>query len=348
MTADTLGTPRVITKPDGTVKSRHDYLPFGEEIPSSYGGRSAVPAYSVSDGVRQKFTSKERDNETGLDFFGARYYASYQGRFTSVDPREIGFESNRVRFLAYIGNPQNWNRYSYVLNNPLGLTDPDGREPNKAQAGTVQQIVAIIKQIERNNPNTSRMDILKKTDKHFRTQPDQAGNTRYVFTKESGWIDAKHFFAAANDSANSSLGEVGTNIKGLAVELIQDIEGDDSAFSYEDLGSNSAGADFGADSFDANGGPLSEQVSNYFDNTLQALYPSAAPNYNQLPSSPAGANGSRGSQTANSRTQSVQSTNQSANSGSESTKRTASDSGHSKGTRSCPGGVCKHRSSEQE
>lgn len=62
-------------------------------------------------------TQKERDNETGLDYFGARYLSSIQGRFTGVDPL---LES------AVPSLPQSWNRYSYVLNNPLAFTDPTG------------------------------------------------------------------------------------------------------------------------------------------------------------------------------------------------------------------------------
>lgn len=64
-------------------------------------------------------TSKERDTETGLDFFGARYYGNIQGRFTSVDLKALGSRQ--------IVNPQRWNRYTYVLNNPLALYDPDGQ-----------------------------------------------------------------------------------------------------------------------------------------------------------------------------------------------------------------------------
>jgi RHS repeat-associated protein len=67
--------------------------------------------------ARQKFTLKERDNETGLDYFGARYSSSIQGRFTSVDPLLESAEREM---------PQSWNRYSYVLNNPLAYTDPTG------------------------------------------------------------------------------------------------------------------------------------------------------------------------------------------------------------------------------
>jgi RHS repeat-associated protein len=73
--------------------------------------------YGAADSVRQKFTRKERDTETGLDYFGARYYSSTQGRFTSPDfPFMDQWESN----------PQSWNLYSYVRNNPLKLVDPTG------------------------------------------------------------------------------------------------------------------------------------------------------------------------------------------------------------------------------
>src|SRR5205085_10276249 len=68
-TGDNLGTPRVITGGDGSVKARHDYLPFGEEIGLS-DGRTAQQSYVGSgDKVRQKFTGKERDGETDLDYF---------------------------------------------------------------------------------------------------------------------------------------------------------------------------------------------------------------------------------------------------------------------------------------
>jgi RHS repeat-associated protein len=121
---DNLGTPRVVTGVDGGVKARHDYLPFGEEIGLS-GGRTASQGYVV-DNVRQKFTQKERDVETGLDYFGARYYGSTQGRFTTCDPVSLT--------KRHIVNPQKWNLYVYVLNNPLALYDPDGRE-DKGQSG---------------------------------------------------------------------------------------------------------------------------------------------------------------------------------------------------------------------
>lgn len=68
--------------------------------------------------VGPRCSSKERDSETGLDYFGARYMSSAQGRFTSVDEPLV--DQNR-------SDPQSWNLFSYVRNNPLRFTDPDGQ-----------------------------------------------------------------------------------------------------------------------------------------------------------------------------------------------------------------------------
>jgi RHS repeat-associated protein len=120
LTSDHLGSTRVVTSAaDGsgnvTVKARYDYLPFGEEIGSDKGNRSSVTGYVTSDSTRQKFTQKERDNESGLDYFLARYYSSAQGRFMSPDPGPPN-----------LGDPQIWNRYAYCGNDPLSYVDPDG------------------------------------------------------------------------------------------------------------------------------------------------------------------------------------------------------------------------------
>jgi len=64
------------------------------------------------------FTGKERDTESGNDYFGARYYASSMGRFMSPDPSQL--------YYADPANPQSLNLYAYALNNPLKNTDPTG------------------------------------------------------------------------------------------------------------------------------------------------------------------------------------------------------------------------------
>ena len=139
LTSDHLGTPRVITGADGAVRGRHDYLPFGEELFANMGGRTTGQGYAeqfgVKDGVRQQFTGKERDNETGLDYFEARYYSSTQGRFTSPDeftggPTELFAEvaAHNPTFYADFLQPQSLNKYQYCLNNPLKFVDPDGHQ----------------------------------------------------------------------------------------------------------------------------------------------------------------------------------------------------------------------------
>jgi RHS repeat-associated protein len=80
------------------------YYPFGEEITSTANDR-------------YKFAETFRDADTGLDYALNRYYASGIGRFLSVDP---------VKGSARPGLPQSWNRYGYVLNDPVNLTDPTG------------------------------------------------------------------------------------------------------------------------------------------------------------------------------------------------------------------------------
>jgi RHS repeat-associated protein len=72
------------------------------------------------------FPGKERDAETGLDFFEARYYSSPQGRFMSPD--EPLFDQSPE-------DPQSWNLYGYVRNNPLRFADPNGRECVKLDGG---------------------------------------------------------------------------------------------------------------------------------------------------------------------------------------------------------------------
>jgi RHS repeat-associated protein len=116
---DYLGSVRLITDGTGKVVSRHDYLPFGEEVPAGSAGRDASWGMGLDD-VTQRFTAKERDSESGLDYFGARYYGSALGRFTSPDPS---------RLSAFIDSPQSWNMYSYGYNNPFSFIDKNGRWP---------------------------------------------------------------------------------------------------------------------------------------------------------------------------------------------------------------------------
>jgi RHS repeat-associated protein len=138
---DNLGTPRIILDQTGSTANlkRHDYLPFGEELSAGSGGRTTAMGYAAGDGIRQQFTSKERDSETGLDYFLARYYSSIQGRFTSPDefkggPEELfeDVDPHDPLFYADTAEPQSLNKYHYALNNPLRYVDPDGHQASLA------------------------------------------------------------------------------------------------------------------------------------------------------------------------------------------------------------------------
>ena len=134
LVSDQLGTPRIVFDKTGSLggTTRHDYLPFGEELFAN--GRAPHLGYNNGDNTRQQFTLKERDVETGLDYFHARYYASAQGRFSGTDRYDINLErqytfdrsEGEVLLQRYIIKTQRWNRYTYALNNPSKYIDPDG------------------------------------------------------------------------------------------------------------------------------------------------------------------------------------------------------------------------------
>ena len=104
---DWLGTERVRTAVNGSVCESITSLPFGD-------GESTTG--SCADASTRHFTGKERDTESGLDNFGARYDASSIGRFMSPDNPKFSEKTD----------PQSWNLYSYVSDNPLSRIDPTG------------------------------------------------------------------------------------------------------------------------------------------------------------------------------------------------------------------------------
>lgn len=116
---DTLQSVRAISDAQVNMVSRRDFLPFGEELYGGTANRTTTQGYSAygADNIRKRFTGYEKDVETGLDFAEARYYNNQHGRFTAVDPLLASGKS---------ANPQSFNRYSYVMNSPLRLTDHTG------------------------------------------------------------------------------------------------------------------------------------------------------------------------------------------------------------------------------
>ena len=114
LTVDHLGSTRVAMRPDGSVVSRMDYEPFGVEAATT---SRVADGYTGDPTLRQRFTGKERDAESGLDYFGARFLSAAMGRFTGADPSSSGIT---------VGDPQSWNLYSYTRNRPLSNVDVNG------------------------------------------------------------------------------------------------------------------------------------------------------------------------------------------------------------------------------
>ncbi|MBI2682254.1 MAG: RHS repeat-associated core domain-containing protein [Acidobacteriales bacterium] len=127
--SDHLGSADVVTDSAGVIKEESDYYPYGGERVLT----DLLPKQNY------KFTGKERDTESGLDYFGARYYGSRMGRWMSPDeysggPIQFDSKSSKAREplpYAQISLPQSLNKYSYVWNNALVYVDPNGHETLK-------------------------------------------------------------------------------------------------------------------------------------------------------------------------------------------------------------------------
>ena len=114
--SDHLNSTSMVVSSAGVPEEESDYSPFGTEYVVSGTGAN-----------HYKFTGKERDSESGLDYFGARYYGSALGRFITPDELLVDQDTD---------DPQSWNLYTYVRNNPEANVDSDGR---KCDSGTVDK-----------------------------------------------------------------------------------------------------------------------------------------------------------------------------------------------------------------
>lgn len=128
--ADQVATAQMEFASGGWPIWKGEFTPYGQEVlngaPISYVGGQPDDGSSMA----YKFTGKERDQETGLDYFGARYYGALWGRFTAPDWAE---KAEPVPY-AKLDDPQTLNLYAYVRNNPVSEIDEDGHESPIAQA----------------------------------------------------------------------------------------------------------------------------------------------------------------------------------------------------------------------
>jgi RHS repeat-associated protein len=303
---DHLGTSTFLTDYYGAKYQFFLNLPFGEtmaeQLPSTY--------YKTP----YKFNGKELDEETGLYYYGARYYDPRISIWLSVDPLAEEFPA--------------WSPYNYTMNNPINMIDPDGREPIKPYVGTASMFRALLNNSPRGVGNYTGakagnyLRSLGSTEfswKQMRPLPTQTGyfnkkEGRYIYTEKGGWMDMAHFMfyagkaygykrqkEQAQEVMNSesfkymrhgqetiirqaTMDPVGEAVQdGYHQEMSDKFAAKHSAYSYEDLPSDKYGADFGANYFDPNSKiTFGEQLENYL-NGLGATAPKNAPNYNNLP-----------------------------------------------------------------
>jgi RHS repeat-associated protein len=132
---DFQGSTRSVTDQSGTIKARFDYTAFGSEIGAGTGQRTSQQGFNAQSAIRQKYAQTERDDFSGLDHTWWRKLDSTAGRWTSPDPYKGSMS---------VSDPQSFNRYSYVENDPMNFVDPDGLN---------QSIVFIYPTNCRPNPN---------------------------------------------------------------------------------------------------------------------------------------------------------------------------------------------------
>ncbi|QYO67996.1 RHS repeat domain-containing protein [Leptolyngbya sp. 7M] len=134
LTNDHLASPRINTDQNGLVTSRTDYMPYGEEI-IALGNRTTNENY-VEDDVRQGFTGYENDAETELNYAIARMQNPSLGRFHSPDP--LYFQETMVL------DPQLFNLFVYVKNNPVRLIDPTGESVRVRGQNTIAEFQEMV------------------------------------------------------------------------------------------------------------------------------------------------------------------------------------------------------------
>jgi RHS repeat-associated protein len=211
---DHLGSTRLLTKVDQTAQECDGYQPFGELDTSVCTPMPPSPNNSTT----HKFTGKERDSESGLDNFGARYFASTLGRFTSPDPKARS---------AKLADPQSWNRYTYVGNNPLAFIDPDGRDKlsvtltTSIPTRTVREPIPVFGRTFSGGPKT-RHTVAVETDARKSANPELSKSHDVFPTKKIGdkgeVLDVKQGSDSSlkEGAARNADGSVNVNFQGNA------------------------------------------------------------------------------------------------------------------------------------
>ncbi len=305
---DHLGSSSYITDLGGEVIQQVEYIPFGEVFLE----KTADKPDSIKWQTPYLFNGKELDEETGLYYYGARYYDPRVSIWLSVDPLAEKYPS--------------LSPYNYCANNPIKFIDPDGMEPRWGQLGNLNEILsavqvglsnfqgvepnfAFITRLVNTNRDLNRwkgQSLIRqqfaqlakyfsanrlfkyehKTENFNEISGPEANVDRYIYTTQQGWIDMHHFFTFAGTAIYDAEDIPSQRLCSYATEVIQDYLKDNaSGFSYEDLVSNRMGFQFGLRyRSDLVSGKISIQNAlKEFLTSLGAVDPEQAPNFNFIP-----------------------------------------------------------------
>jgi RHS repeat-associated protein len=267
---DHLGNVRVAFEPNGsgglTRTQEQHYYPFGMELQGlSYDG-------GLDNEYRYNGKEHEKEHELHWYHYGARYYDPQLGRWHAVDPQSTKMPRHGP--------------YAYCLNNPIDLVDPSGKEPTKDRVGILGHVTSRLMGYRGNSIETLSWASKYETFGH--------ASEKYLYTTKYGYIDLTHFFRAAsiqhttNEASRAlsyedyglggvlgyfvfeTLGLKKLIVDGIGIANEFDQAFDDnirrrhSAFSSEDIPSNSAGIEF-AKSYDPSK-PLYKQFREFMEN----------------------------------------------------------------------------------
>jgi RHS repeat-associated protein len=225
---DHLGSSNVVVDSGGALVNREEFTPYGETSFGSFARK------------RYRFTGKERDEESGLNYHGARYYASWLAHWLSVDPYLVTPERIPLRqsssSSAYttklikeiqegksdMMSSTRINSYCYSLDNPINLLDPNGAEPVRERVGEFKNVLKHVQQLEKSYADNLKgmefpsvfasilgvkREILIRTlinreilEEFTKYETFDKPGERYFYTKHGGWIDMGHFARAAGET----------------------------------------------------------------------------------------------------------------------------------------------------
>jgi RHS repeat-associated protein len=220
----------------GTKRAEMGTAPYGcasMYFSLAFGNGLAPSGNCPTDATEQHFTGKERDTESGNDYFGARYYASNMGRFMSPD---WSAKEEPVPY-GHLDNPQSLNLYGYVLNNPESSVDADGHE---SLADELRRLRSDLANAVKHLTYTAEVGVGLKAESKSAPAGGHAGGTVHVEVKMSR--AGTKVTEKAEIDAGVRIGPVEHGFEAGIKQVLKDESGDKGKLiPYFDPGKNSMG-----------------------------------------------------------------------------------------------------------